>query len=70
MIYKLQFCQNIYKIVFYLQVPAVAGSSVECCVLGVLDLTPPPPVVMTTADRAGQLEVAPQVLVKSAGHQV
>ena len=43
---------------------------VECCDLGVLDLTPPPPVVMTTADSAGQLEVAPQVLVKSAGHQV
>jgi hypothetical protein len=54
--------------VFYLQVPAVAGSSVECLDVGVLDLTTPPPQVMTTADRAGQLEVAAQV--RSAGHQV
>jgi len=40
------------------------------CLLAVLELNPLPQKVMTTPDRGGELEVAAEDRVSSAGHQV
>ena len=49
---------------------ALASSGIECLLLAVLELTPLPQKVMTTSDRGGELEVAVEVRVSSADHQV
>ena len=49
---------------------ALASPGMECSLLTVLELTPLLQKVMTTPDRGGELEVAAEVRVTSAGRQV